>query len=279
MSEQFQLYCGDCLETLPTLAAGSVDTIIADLPYGTTACDWDSVIPLEPLWKEFERVTKPMGAIALFGSQPFTTKLIHSNLDWFKYCLYWQKTKPNGWQHAKNKPMRAIEEIAIFSSGVIGHQSLTDNRMTYNPQGVVSAGKNTIKSWTHGRTMGKRPNQVGRQYESFTGYPCDVLNYSNINGDQAIHPTQKPVDLLKYLLLTYTNEGETVLDCTMGSGTTGVAALQTGRRFVGIELDKGYFEIARKRITDAARAADGLPKQLAGRTEDYSGLGLFAEYA
>jgi len=246
------LHLGDCLEVMRGMPDGSVDAVIADPPYGTTACKWDSVIPFAPMWEELRRVTKPNAAIVLFASQPFTTALINSNAAEFKYCWYWRKSKPNGWQHSKNRPMRAIEEVPVFSRAPLGHASLLGvRRMTYFPQGVTSAGVNTVKDYTHGRTMGERPNQVGVQYQAFTGFPDDVLAFPNVIGKAAIHPTQKPVDLLTYLVRTYTNPGETVLDFCAGSGTTGVACVQEGRDFIGIEREPTYYAIAERRIVAA----------------------------
>ena len=246
------LYNGDCLEVMKDIPDKSVDLILCDLPYGTTACKWDVVIPFEPLWEQYIRIIKDNGAICLFSSQPFTTNLISSNLKMFKYCWYWKKSKPNGWQHAKNKPMTILEEICVFSKASMGHVSqLGDRRMIYNPQGVESVGTKKITSSKHGRILGARPNQVGREYEAFTGFPCNVLEYSNITGRRAIHPTQKPVELLEYLIKTYTVEGETVLDNCMGVGSTGVACVNTDRSFIGIELNEGYYNIAVKRIEEA----------------------------
>jgi site-specific DNA-methyltransferase (adenine-specific) len=248
----YRLIQGDCLDVLPGLAAGSVDCIIADPPYGTTACAWDAVIPLAPMWEQLKRIVKPGGAVVLFGAQPFTSMLVMSNLDQFKYEWVWKKSKPNGWQHAQNKPMKANEDILIFSAAPMGHDSLLgDARMHYTPQGIRSAGLGTVKPYWHGRTMGARPHQVGRNYEAFTGFPSNILEYANITGDEAEHPTQKPVSLLRYLIRTYTNPGETVLDFTMGSGTTGVACRMEGRSFIGIELDPHYYAIAERRIAQA----------------------------
>ena len=248
--ENIKLYKGDCLEVMKNIADKSVDMILCDLPYGTTACKWDTIIPFEPLWEQYNRVIKDNGAICLFSSQPFTTNLIGSNLNMFKYCWYWKKSKPNGWQHAKNKPMTAIEEICVFSKAPMGHVSqLGNKRMIYSPQGIESVGTKKITAVAHGTMMGARPNQVGKEYEAFTGFPHNVLEYPNVIGKQAIHPTQKPVELLEYLIKTYTNEGETVLDNTMGSGSTGIACLNTNRKFIGIEKEEEYFEIAKERIS------------------------------
>lgn len=240
---------GDCLELMQDIPDKSVDAIIADLPYGTTACKWDVIIPFEPLWAQYERIIKPNGAIVLTASQPFTTVLINSNFKLFKYCWYWKKSKPNGWQHSKNRPMTAIEECCVFSKAPMGHISqLGEKRMRYNPQGIVSIGNKKVTAVAHGKMMGARPNQIGVEYEAFTGFPHNVLEYPNVIGTKAIHPTQKPVALLEYLIKTYTNKGDTVLDNTMGSGTTGVACANLNRNFIGIELDETYFNIAQDRI-------------------------------
>lgn len=273
MTDRFQLFQGDCLEIMPGLADGSVDAIIADLPYGTTACAWDSVIPLEPLWKELKRLIKPNGAIVLFGSQPFTSRLVCSNPSWFKWEDIWHKTQARGHLNANVMPLREHENLLIFGQ----------TKVTYNPQ-ITLKPKENIRPAT-GRTKlstcyGAHGLGNHRQIPDDYSFPRSVIRVANPNVAEAgLHPTQKPVDLLKYLVLTYTNEGETVLDCTMGSGTTGVACMRTGRKFVGIELDGGYFQIARKRIEDASRAADGLPKQLSDHVTDFTNYPLFATAA
>lgn len=246
-----QIICGDCLEVMPLLPDKSIDMILCDLPYGTTACKWDTIIPFEPLWAQYERIIKDNGAIVLTASQPFTASLISSNMKHFKYCWYWIKSKPNGFQHAKNRPMTKVEEVCVFSKSPMGHKSLLGTRrMVYNPQGVRPSGKKTISKVKHGRILGARPNQVGREYESYTGFPHNVLEFPNVTGKQAIHPTQKPVALFEYLIKTYTQPGEIVLDNCIGSGTTAIAALNTGRFFIGIEKEKKYVDIARKRIAE-----------------------------
>lgn len=258
MSE-VKLYQGDCLEVMKNISDKSVDLILTDPPYGTTACKWDSVIPFEPMWEQLNRIIKSNGAIVLFGSEPFSSALRMSNIKNYKYDWYWKKSKPNGFQHANNKPMKAVETISVFSLAPMGHKSLLgEKRMEYNPQGIVSVGMKKVKNCSHsGNTMGgenhksSRPNQVGKEYEAFTNYPNDVLEYQNVIGKNCIHPTQKPVVLLEYLIKTYTLEGETVLDFTMGSGSTGVACLNTNRNFIGIELNPTYFQIAKDRIERA----------------------------
>ena len=240
---------GNCLDVMTNIPDKSIDMILCDLPYGTTACKWDVIIPFKPLWKQYKRIIKDKGVIALMASQPFTTLLITSNIKMFKYCWYWRKSKPNGWQHSKNKPMTAIEEICIFSLSPMGHKSqLGENRMIYNPQGIIPSGKKTITSVAHGRTMGARPNQVGIEYESYTGFPSNVLDYANVIGNKSIHPTQKPVALFEYLIKTYTNEGELVLDNCIGSGTTAIACINTKRDYIGIEKELEYVRVTKKRI-------------------------------
>jgi site-specific DNA-methyltransferase (adenine-specific) len=252
MNEQIQLWHGDCLELMADIPDGSVDMVLADPPYGTTACKWDSIIPLEPMWEHLRRIIKPNGAIVMTASQPFTTTLIASNMKMFKYCWVWIKNRPTGAQHARNKPMSKYEDIAVFSRGSMGHKSLLGAcRMQYNPQSVVDTGKTKVvkEKGFHGRHIGKRPNQVGRKYRVYTGFPSNVLYFAK--EESHFHPTQKPVALMEYMIRTYTNPGELVLDFVMGSGTTGVACVNTGRKFIGIELDKNYYEIACKRINDA----------------------------
>lgn len=251
-TESMWLMKGDCLERMKEIPDGSVDMVLADVPYGSTACAWDSIIPLEPMWEQLKRIIKPNGAIVMTASQPFTTALIASNMKMFKYCWVWEKNRPTGSQHARNRPMSKHEDIVVFSAAPMGHASqLKDKRMIYNPQGVVATGRQkTVKAkGFHGNHIGARPNQVGVKYDVFTGFPQTVLAFAK--EEDHIHPTQKPVALMEYLIKTYTNENETVLDFTMGSGTTGVACVNTGRKFIGIELDDHYFEIGKNRIMSA----------------------------
>lgn len=247
-----QLMQGDCLELMKTIPDGSVDMVLTDPPYGTTACKWDSVIPFEPMWEQLERITKKIGAIVMTASQPFTSALVMSNVNRFKYCWVWEKNRPTGLHHARNRPMSIHEDVAVFSYSSMGHISqLKDKRMVYNPQGVISTGKRkTVKEkGFHGNHIGPRPNQIGKEYEVFTGFPNTMLKFSK--EESHLHPTQKPVALMEYLIKTYTTEKETVLDFTMGSGTTGVACKNLNRNFIGIELDPEYFRIAKERIEAA----------------------------
>jgi len=245
-----KLILGDCLDKMNEIPDGSVDMVLCDLPYGTTACKWDSVIPFEPLWAAYKRVCKKNAAIVLTASQPFTSALVMSNVKDFKYCWVWAKNRPTNYAHAKNKPMKKHEDICVFSGGTTVHQSQSNDRMTYNPQGlreidVTVNHKGKCASDVH---FSARPSH-GKHKRNATGYPHTILEFSTdmLN----IHPTAKPVALMEYLIRTYTNEGEVVLDNTMGSGTTGVACVNTGRDFIGIERDPDYFTIAEARITAA----------------------------
>jgi site-specific DNA-methyltransferase (adenine-specific) len=255
MNENIKLYNGDCLEIMDYLISQNikVDAIITDPPYGTTACKWDSVIPFDKMWSRLNRLIKPTGAIVLFGSEPFSTKLRMSNFDNYRYDWYCNKTKPSLYQHAKNRPMRAIENACVFSNSKCGHKSqLKDKRMEYNPQGIISVGTKIVtKIFNAGGVCSERPNQVGKQYEAFTGFPNDLLEFKSITGKSCLHPTQKDVSMLEKLICSYTNEGDIVLDFTMGSGSTGVAAINLNRKFIGIELDENYFKIASERIHKA----------------------------
>lgn len=238
---------GDCLEVMKEIPDQSVDMVLCDLPYGTTACAWDAIIPLVPMWAAYKRVLTSTGAIVLTASQPFTTILIGSNLDWFKYELIWEKTRATGHVHAKNKPMKKHENVLVFSPGTTVHASQSSTRMTYNPQGLIRKETPTVrkKGGAADTVMGSRPSHKDVLQE-FENYPSSVLEFASEGS--TVHPTQKPVALFEYLIRTYTNEGDTVLDNTMGSGTTGVACLNTGRNFIGIEKDPMYFGVAERRL-------------------------------
>ena len=241
---------GDCLELMKDIPDKSIDMILCDLPYGTTACKWDTMIPFEPLWEQYNRIIKDNGAIVLFGSEPFSSTLRVSNLKIYKYDWIWVKSRATGFAQAKNQPMRNYENICVFSKGTAIHASQSSRRMTYNPQGL----KDTLyikKQGKNGRTdtcFQKRKSHKEEHVQTHTNYPRQVLEFASEG--KTVHPTQKPVELLEYLIKTYTNENETVLDNCMGSGSTGVACINTNRNFIGIELDEKYFEIAKKRIND-----------------------------
>ena len=234
---KIELIQGNCLEKMKDIPDGGIDMILCDLPYGTTKCKWDSVIPFEPMWAELKRVIKPNGAIVLFGSQPFTSALIMSNPKMFKYEAIWYKDRPTGLFTAKVQPMKYHENILFFGK----------NKLNYKPQmweGMKNhnnLGKNKSKS-SHYDSKFSIPKTDGLKY------PKSVIYCQREH--PPIHPTQKPVPLLEYLIKTYTIEGETILDFTMGSGSTGVAAKNLNRNFIGIELDPEYFKIAEKRINE-----------------------------
>ncbi len=246
--KDINLMLGDCLERMKEIPDGSVDMVLADPPYGTTACKWDTVIDLEAMWGQLKRIVKPNGAIVMTASQPFTSALVMSNPKMFKYCWVWVKNRPTGHAHAKNKPMKKHEDIVVFSSGTTVHASQSKTRMPYYPQGVFDIRPVEVDLKGKGvsdAVFSSRPSH-GRFVRSKSGYPNSLIECSTEMG--GIHPTQKPVALMEYLIKTYTNEGETVLDFTMGSGTTGVACASLGRKFIGIEMNEGYFDIARQRI-------------------------------
>ena len=244
-----KLMQGDCLERMKEIESGSVDMVLTDPPYGTTACKWDSIIPLEPMWEQLKRVIKPNGAIVMTASQPFTTTLIASNMKMFKYELIWKKQQGTSPGIAKYRPMPAHENVVVFGDG----------KITYNP--VMRMG---FKSWKRVETGKEIENEHCYGYKNNKGfvkeggttrYPLSHIAIVQEKGrGKQKHPTQKPVALMEYLITTYTNEGETVLDFTMGSGTTGVACANLNRDFIGIEKDLDYFNIALERIEKAQKA-------------------------
>jgi site-specific DNA-methyltransferase (adenine-specific) len=228
---------------------GSVDMILCDLPYGTTACKWDTIIPFKPLWEQYERIIKPNGAIVLTAGQPFTSTLVMSKPYLFKYQWIWVKTRKTGFTNAKNRPLSQHEDVLIFSNGNIANGS--NIMMKYNPQNleILKKERKGNKNKSNGDFNGQkyyRPCQSENYIQEYTNYPTTVLNIPSES--IIIHPTQKPVALFEYLIKTYTNEGETVMDNCMGSGTTGIACLNLNRDFIGIEKDDKYFEIAKNRI-------------------------------
>lgn len=207
-------------------------------PYGTTHCKWDNIIPFAPLWEEYNRVLKPNGAAVLFAAQPFTTKLINSNFKYFRYLWYWKKNGATGGQFAKVQPMRCIEDIVVFYR----------KKPTYNPQGIVKL-ENPVTRPVNNTSALYQWRGKEQYIKEYTNYPKNLIEFAR--DSKRMHPTQKPVALLEYLIKTYTHEGETVLDNCMGSGSTGVACVNTGRNFIGIELNAEYFNIAIKRIAEA----------------------------
>ena len=238
------LICGDCLVEMDKLIAQGVkvDAVITDLPFGTTECGWDSVIPFEEMWPRLNKLVKKNGAIVLFGSEPFSSMLRVSNLGMYKYDWVWLKTKVSHFAQAPYRPLSVTEDIICFSKG--GTAKNAAIRMKYNPQGLVECDKVCKGKGHSAHRPGRKPQEDYAQTQ--TGYPKQVLEYKSVNCKE--HPTQKPVGLMEYLIKTYTDEGELVLDFTMGSGTTMVACKKLGRGGIGIELDKKYFEIAEKRL-------------------------------
>ena len=231
---------GDCLELMKDIPDKSIDMILCDLPYGTTACKWDIVMPFDKLWEQYNRIIKDNGAIVLFGSEPFSSKLRMSNLKNYKYDWKWLKSRKTGFQMVRKRPLKCYEDILVFyKKQPIYHNTelikLEKPINSYRKNGKGGTLLNTIKC------------QKGRTQE-YTNYNKDTLCFNNEHNVNALHPTQKPVALLEYLIKTYTNEGEMVLDNCMGSGSTGVACVNTNRDFIGIELDKNYFNVAKERI-------------------------------
>jgi site-specific DNA-methyltransferase (adenine-specific) len=257
INENISLYYGDCIVEMNKIENDSVDLILCDLPYGTTKCKWDTIIDMDELWNHYKRILKkPSGVILLFGQQPFTTRLISSNYEWFKYNLIWKKNKTTQFLLANYRPMKCTEDICVFSKGGAASASKTTGNMTYNPQGLIPT---NIKKKNSKERIGKMLNQehhLGKnnklisnsEYtQNFTNYPNELIEF-DIEFD-TIHETQKPVKLIEYLIKTYSNEGDIVLDNAMGSGTTGIGCLNTNRRFIGIEKEEKYFKLSKHRIT------------------------------
>jgi site-specific DNA-methyltransferase (adenine-specific) len=222
----------------------SIDMILCDLPYGTTACKWDNVIPFEPLWEQYNRIIKDNGAIILFATEPFASKLRLSNIEMYKYDWCWIKSQVGNFLNCKNSPLKKYEMICVFSKGNIANGS--KNMMRYYPQGLKTYNKEISNSnRKETSTITNRESRKNQYVQKFTNYPNNILEYKSESG---YHPTQKPIKLLEYLIKTYSNEGESILDNCMGSGSTGVACLNTNRNFIGIELDVNYFNVAKDRI-------------------------------
>lgn len=235
---KIELYQGDCLELMKNIPDKSVDMILCDLPFGVTQNKWDKVIPFEVLWGKYKKIIKDNGAIVLFSQMPFTAELVHSNLKEFKYMWVWYKHYCRGFLNAKKQPLRTTENICVFYS----------KQCTYNPKMRTGEYRSKGSSSRQRGCYGKYEpiKTVNNQY-----YPTDILDFAGVPNSELQHPTQKPVALLEYLIKTYTNEGETVLDNCMGSGSTGVACLNINRNFIGMELDENYFNIAKERIEKA----------------------------
>ena len=239
-----KIYNEDCLIGMQRIPDKSIDAIICDLPYGTTACKWDSIIPFEPLWEQYNRVIKDNGAIVLFGSEPFTSMLICSNLNGFKYKWDWDKSIPSGMSYARFRPMQQTEDIAIFSKN--GEKTFYCPQMLKREKAIISGG---VK-YSESAPIAYKDKDFKRTY--LYKNPTTLIKFQKVRKG-SLHPTQKPVALIEYLIKTYTKEGETVLDNCIGSGTTAIAALNTGRNFIGFETDKTYYQIACDRIREALR--------------------------
>jgi site-specific DNA-methyltransferase (adenine-specific) len=246
---KLKLKLGDCLEVLKTMPDNYVDLILTDPPYGTTACNWDIVIPFEPMWEQIWRVLKPNGACLLFGSEPFSSTLRISQIKYFKYDWIWHKSKPSGISTVKYMPMKNHEIISCFSKNTCSFFPIMEER---EASSIKRLSQGTFKTWNTANSNLTGLNKTEKKQVPELRYPTTVKFFpSKSNNKENFHPTQKPVPLLEYLIKTYTNKGETVLDFTMGSGSTGVACVNTDRNFVGIEKDEKYFETAKQRIEEA----------------------------
>jgi len=249
--EKSKIIQGDCLEKMKLIPDASVDMILCDLPYGTTACKWDTKIDLNALWIEYKRIIKPYRAIVMFGSQPFTTTLISSNMEWFKYNWVWRKNRATGHVHAKNRPMKQHEDICVFSEGNTLHKNQSDKRMPYYPQGLVELPPNTKRRTRNdagdNAVMGKRKSHT-ETFTTHTNYPISIIEFDIEMNEDRFHEAQKPLECCKYLIKTYSREGDIVLDNTAGGGQTGIACIETNRDFILIEQDTEYYEIIKDRV-------------------------------
>ena len=236
---KIELIQGDCLEKMKDIPDKSIDMILCDLPYGTTACKWDTIIPFEPLWEQYKRIIKDNGTIVLTASQPFTSALVMSNIKMFRYEWIWEKSYSTGFMNANKMPMKNVEDVLVF------YKKLP----VYNPQGIIEINKKQTRKRDKETTIYNNMGLKDGEYtQKFSNYPTQIIKTEK--KEKTVHPTQKPVALFEYLIKTYTNAGETVLDNCMGSGTTGVACKNLNRNFIGIELDPEYFKIAEKRINE-----------------------------
>jgi site-specific DNA-methyltransferase (adenine-specific) len=245
-----RIYQMDCLEGMKLIPDKSIDMILCDLPYGTTQCKWDEIIPFEKLWKQYERIIKDNGAIVLTASQPFTSTLIASNLKLFKYSWIWDKVKATGHLNAKKQPLRKFEDICVFYK----------KQCTYNPQ-MIEREKPRVDKYSNEKVYEGNGNQVYGTFKRLSNtythyYPTNIITFSNADQTKSLHPTQKPVALFEYLIRTYTNENEIILDNCIGSGTTAVAALKNNRKFIGFETEPKYIAIANQRIESTYNELD-----------------------
>ena len=240
-----EILLGDCLDLMKDISNGSIDMILCDLPYGTTEAKWDSILPLDLLWENYKRVLKINGVVVLTSTEPFTSILNVSNLKWFKYDFIWNKLNATGHLNAKARPLKQHENISVFSNGSATSTSL---KMTYNPQGLfdVDIDKINFETETTGKRQSRSKGKKWKQTKS--GYPKSILTFAY--DKDKLHPTQKPIALFEYLIRTYSNEGELVLDNTAGSGTTAIACLKTNRQFIVMEKEQKYYDIILKRVAD-----------------------------
>lgn len=239
-----KLLHGNCLELMKSIPDRTIDAIITDPPYGTTACKWDSVIPFDLMWEQLNRIIKPNGAIVLFGSQPFTSVLVNSNIIDFKHEWIWQKNKGSNFANLKTNPFKEHESIIVFGKNKINYYPIKQLRAESGQNRLKYKMRNKLSDINGGKFV-NNGNEFYTNPDNEKRNPSSIQKFNTENG---LHPTQKPVLLMEYLIKTYTNENETVLDFTMGSGTTGVAAKNLNRNFIGIEMDDNYFEIAKERI-------------------------------
>ena len=274
MRQKIKLTCGDCWVEMQKIPDQSVDLVLCDLPYGTTdrtgltkkntnrLYSWDQQFDLNKLWQHYKRVLSPRGTVILTADQPFTSQLVVSNLAWFKYDLIWDKCRVNGFLHANSRPMKQTEDIVVFSPlGAAPASRVNNKHMTYNPQGLVPVGQKKLNNVKRLGNFLYTPEHIGENsklagtseyVQEYSNYPKEVLAFPL---DKCIHPTQKPVGLLKYLIATYSNENDLVLDNCMGAGSTGVAAKELNRKFLGIEIAPEYFKHAQERIQRAKRGS------------------------
>lgn len=259
-----EIHNADCLEQMKYIEDKSIDLILCDLPYGTTNCAWDIIIPFDKLWEHYNRIIKDDGVIVLFGSEPFTSLVVTSQIDLYKYSWVWVKNRATGHMLSKVKPMKKHEDICVFSKGTLDNRGKAANIIRYYPQGTLSTSGDTYRVRKNNATdtvFGERMSYHSTPIER-TNYPDDILYFDIEMRENRVHPTQKPVALLEYLIKTYTNENDVVLDNCMGSGSTGVACKNTNRKFIGIEKDPKYFAIAEQRLNDeiVIRNSEDTPK-------------------
>lgn len=252
-----RLYNEDCIEGMRRLEDNSVDLICTDPPYGTTLIKWDTPLPLDDMWREFERVLKPYGTVILFGQQPFSSTVVSSKLDMFKYSLVWKKSKVGHFAQAPYRPLTEHEDVLVFSRG--GTAKNSKNPMKYNPQGLVPC--HIARQTKHVSLHCPSGHPTAPYTQTHTNYPRSILDFpTTYGGKKVLHPTQKPVELIEYLVRTFSDSGDVVLDACMGSGTTGVACVRAEREFVGFELDSEYFQCAKNRIETSQRHVNADPE-------------------